>query len=76
MKPICPVDECGKFTAPVDDFKGLYVKDADKLICKVLKVRLKRVLNVIRPDEAASDVCLMVCKLSIFGTTPFRRRVI
>ncbi|VDD89833.1 unnamed protein product [Enterobius vermicularis] len=26
MKPICPVDECGKFTAPVDDFKGLYEK--------------------------------------------------
>lgn len=40
MKPICPVDSCGKFTDPVTEFKGIYVKDADKLICKTLKVHV------------------------------------
>uniref|UniRef100_A0A0N4VZI6 tRNA-synt_1 domain-containing protein n=1 Tax=Haemonchus placei TaxID=6290 RepID=A0A0N4VZI6_HAEPC len=37
MKIICPVDESGRFTAEVSDFAGLYVKDADKAICKKLK---------------------------------------
>lgn len=37
MKPVCPVDECGKFKEEVSDFKGIYVKDADKLICRYLK---------------------------------------
>ncbi|VDK55963.1 unnamed protein product [Anisakis simplex] len=37
MKPVCPVDECGKFKEEVSDFKGMYVKDADKLICRYLK---------------------------------------
>ncbi|KAI1715693.1 tRNA synthetases class I (I, l, M and v) domain-containing protein [Ditylenchus destructor] len=34
---ICPVNEKGLFTAPVTDFIGMYVKDADKLIKKYLK---------------------------------------
>lgn len=34
---ICPVDECGCFTAEVSDFAKMYVKDADKLIMKKLK---------------------------------------
>lgn len=38
MKAICPVDECGRFKEAVTDFKGMYVKDADKLICRYLKV--------------------------------------
>ncbi|VDP12826.1 unnamed protein product [Onchocerca flexuosa] len=37
MKPICPVDECGRFKDEVVDFCGQYVKDADKNICKYLK---------------------------------------
>lgn len=38
MKPICPVDECGRFRDEIVDFSGQYVKDADKNICKYLKV--------------------------------------
>ena len=34
---MCPVDEKGKFTPAVTDFKGIYVKDADKYIIKMLK---------------------------------------
>ncbi|XP_065333424.1 isoleucine--tRNA ligase, cytoplasmic [Cloeon dipterum] len=34
---ICPVDASGKFTAPVKDFEGIYVKEADKYIIKMLK---------------------------------------
>lgn len=34
---ICPVDESGRFMDPVVDFKGLYVKDADKQIIAHLK---------------------------------------
>lgn len=34
---ICPVDGSGCFTAPVTDFLGQYVKDADKNIIKWLK---------------------------------------
>ncbi|KAK3601599.1 hypothetical protein CHS0354_027846 [Potamilus streckersoni] len=37
MDMICPVDASGKFTEEVHDFKGIYVKDADKLIIKKLK---------------------------------------
>ena len=33
----CPVDESGNFTAEIVDFKGMYVKEADKLICRKLK---------------------------------------
>ena len=34
---VCPVDSAGLFTAEVSHFKGLYVKEADKHICKHLK---------------------------------------
>lgn len=33
----CPVDMAGRFTSEVTDFAGLYVKDADKAIIKMLK---------------------------------------
>jgi isoleucyl-tRNA synthetase len=33
----CPIDASGRFMDEVLDFKGLYVKDADKLIVKFLK---------------------------------------
>ena len=36
---ICPVDEKGLFTDEVSDFKGVYVKDADKAIIRTLKER-------------------------------------
>ncbi|XP_039289224.1 isoleucine--tRNA ligase, cytoplasmic [Nilaparvata lugens] len=36
---ICPVDSSGRFMEPVADFKGMYVKDADKEIVKQLKSR-------------------------------------
>ncbi|CAB4014371.1 Isoleucine--tRNA ligase, cytoplasmic, partial [Paramuricea clavata] len=35
----CPVDNQGQFTEEVTDFEGLYVKDADKKITKLLKER-------------------------------------
>ena len=35
----CPVDMAGQFTAPVIDFEGLHVKDADRQIIKHLKDR-------------------------------------
>jgi len=34
---VCPLDGAGRFTAPVTDFQGQYVKDADKNIIKHLK---------------------------------------
>ena len=34
---VCPVDMAGKFTAQVEDFVGLHVKDADKHIIRKLK---------------------------------------
>ncbi|XP_062589372.1 isoleucine--tRNA ligase, cytoplasmic-like [Saccostrea cucullata] len=37
MDIISPVDETGKFTDEIEDFKGLYVKDADKCIIKYLR---------------------------------------
>lgn len=33
----CPIDPNGRFTSPVEEFKGVYIKDADKDICKMLK---------------------------------------
>ena len=36
---VCPLDASGRFTDKVTDFKGLYVKDADKGIIKHLKER-------------------------------------
>lgn len=35
--PVCPVDDSGRFTPEVSDFRGMYVKEADKLILKKLK---------------------------------------
>lgn len=40
---VCPVDNCGQFTDPVVDFKGVYVKTADKEIMKMLKSKGKLV---------------------------------
>ncbi|KAI0036892.1 isoleucine-tRNA ligase [Vararia minispora EC-137] len=37
--PPCPIDDVGRFTDEVTDFKGMYVKDADKEIMKVLKAK-------------------------------------
>ena len=34
---VCPVDSSGCYTDQVSDFKGVYVKDADKEIIKLLK---------------------------------------
>lgn len=33
----CPIDMAGQFTAPVSDFEGMHVKDADKHIIRHLK---------------------------------------
>lgn len=40
---VCPVDNCGKFTDPVTEFKGIFVKTADKEIMKLLKSKGKLV---------------------------------
>lgn len=37
MEPLCPVDASGRFSKPVVDFEGQYVKDADKNIIARLK---------------------------------------
>eukprot|EP00096_Caligus_rogercresseyi_P012519 TRINITY_DN5272_c0_g1_i1.p1 TRINITY_DN5272_c0_g1~~TRINITY_DN5272_c0_g1_i1.p1 ORF type:complete len:1255 (+),score=336.16 TRINITY_DN5272_c0_g1_i1:63-3827(+) len=36
---VCPLDDAGRFIDPVEDYKGMYVKDADKEIIKDLKAR-------------------------------------
>ena len=41
---VCPLDDTGKFVDPVSDFKGQYVKDADKNIIKKLK-EMGRMVN-------------------------------
>ncbi|EDQ92788.1 uncharacterized protein MONBRDRAFT_19043 [Monosiga brevicollis MX1] len=33
----CPLDDCGKYTDEVSDYKGMYIKDADNVIIKRLK---------------------------------------
>ncbi|XP_011500704.1 PREDICTED: isoleucine--tRNA ligase, cytoplasmic [Ceratosolen solmsi marchali] len=38
---ICPIDSCGRFTSPVEDLAGQYVKDADKQIIQNLRKREK-----------------------------------
>ena len=40
----CPLDASGRFVEPVTDFNGLYVKDADKEIIKLLK-SIKRLVK-------------------------------
>ena len=37
VPPICPIDMSGKFTSAVEDFSGIYVKDADKEITKAIR---------------------------------------
>ena len=37
VPPICPIDMSGKFTSAVEDFSGIYVKDADKGITKAIR---------------------------------------
>ncbi|KAH7729468.1 isoleucyl-tRNA synthetase [Aphelenchoides avenae] len=46
-KMTCPVDEKGLFTDEVPDYKGMYVKDADKHILK----RLKETGNLIKSEQ-------------------------
>lgn len=36
---VCPIDSKGRFVEPVEDFKGLYIKDANKPITDNLKAR-------------------------------------
>lgn len=45
LSPPNPVDDDGKFTDEVTDFKGLYVKDADKEIMKTLTANGKLLLQ-------------------------------
>ncbi|OWA55321.1 Isoleucine--tRNA ligase, cytoplasmic [Hypsibius exemplaris] len=47
---VCPVDATGCFTDEVSDFKGQYVKDADKAINKYLKEHGR--LGPRQPDQA------------------------
>lgn len=37
VEPVCPVDQNGKYTKQIPEYKGLFVKDADKDIIKRLK---------------------------------------
>ena len=37
VPPACPIDMSGKFTSAVEDFSGIYVKDADKEITKAIR---------------------------------------
>jgi isoleucyl-tRNA synthetase len=37
LEVVCPLDSIGRFVSPVNDFKGMYVKDADKEIIKYIK---------------------------------------
>ncbi len=44
IAPVCPVDENGKFTYEIAPYEGLFVKDADKQIIRLLKEQ-KRVFR-------------------------------
>jgi isoleucyl-tRNA synthetase len=37
IEPVCPVDNNGQFTAEIPEYRGLFVKDADKEIIRRLK---------------------------------------
>lgn len=37
IEPVCPVDNNGQFTAEIPEYRGLFVKDADKEIIRHLK---------------------------------------
>ncbi|POG72007.1 Aminoacyl-tRNA synthetase [Rhizophagus irregularis DAOM 181602=DAOM 197198] len=41
----CPVDEQGRFTQEVADFAGIYVKEADKNIQKILKQKNRLIIQ-------------------------------
>jgi isoleucyl-tRNA synthetase len=41
IDPVCPIDQNGRFTDEVPDYKGLFVKDADKEIIRRLKAEKK-----------------------------------
>ncbi|KAI8371895.1 isoleucyl-tRNA synthetase [Blakeslea trispora] len=41
----CPVDESGIFTEEVPDYKGMYVKDADKVIQKDIKAKNRMIVQ-------------------------------
>lgn len=45
QEAVCPVDSCGRFTEPVLDFVGKYVKNADKEIIKYLQANKKLVVS-------------------------------
>ncbi|KAH7903514.1 tRNA synthetases class I-domain-containing protein [Hygrophoropsis aurantiaca] len=45
--PPCPLDDSGKFTKPVTDFEGMYIKAADKEIQKVLKAKGRLIVQSI-----------------------------
>lgn len=59
----CPIDESGRFLAEIEDFKGEYIKDADKHIIKALKFRgrliRQAVLNHAYPFCWRSDTPLV-----------------
>ena len=39
IDPVCPVDNNGQFTDEIPEYRGLFVKDADKEIIRRLKAR-------------------------------------
>ncbi|KAI8379861.1 isoleucyl-tRNA synthetase [Choanephora cucurbitarum] len=41
----CPVDESGMFTEEVPEYKGMYVKDADKVIQKDIKAKNRMIVQ-------------------------------
>lgn len=41
----CPIDGSGKFTDEVPDYKGMYVKDADKVIQKDIKAKGRMIVQ-------------------------------
>jgi isoleucyl-tRNA synthetase len=49
--PVVPVDAGGRFTAPVDDYAGVHVFDANLLIIDHLKARLEVDRSLESPDD-------------------------
>ena len=39
--PPCPLDDVGRFVEPVTKYLGMYIKDADKVICEDLRQNLR-----------------------------------
>ncbi len=44
----CPVDSSGRFTSPITDFSGRYIKDTDQDICAALKANGLLIHKVVR----------------------------